>query len=185
MSSPRSSSSSPSSTPLTITSASLSSSMTNTPTPLATPLQTGLSASSSEPTVVAPETFDIDKIMDEFPQAELVDYHETQRGQVVSPSSSKALVLYKPKAPRLENLQERLEDVVRDLVLGAAKELNDLADAEINMEQKQEQASDSTKEEGELMIATPQQAPTHHESPKRTETVIFIFMNLFTVFIIP
>lgn len=55
--------------------------------------------------------------MDEFPQAELVDYHETQRGQVVSPSSSKALVLYKLKAPRLENLQERLEDVVRDLVL--------------------------------------------------------------------
>ncbi|KAM5552988.1 hypothetical protein ABKV19_025304 [Rosa sericea] len=198
MASPRSSTSAWLSPPST-SSTSLASSATTAPVPSPPKFDTVLSSSPCEPAVSPPPQsvtpvsqtpFDLDQVMGNFPRAQIVDYHETQTRRVVSPSpSSKELVLYKPETQRQENLQERLGQVIKDLVhvttfaLETPKEVTELmklAEAEIAKERKaehdssrssmQEEASESMKEDNKLMIVAVEEAQADHESPKITNT---------------
>jgi hypothetical protein len=64
--------------------------------------------------------------MEDFPPAQIVDYHQTQGREVAPPRQSTEMVLYNPEILRLrpsrsrdqdqDNLQERLGQLVRDLV---------------------------------------------------------------------
>nr|XP_011457639.1 PREDICTED: uncharacterized protein LOC105349511 [Fragaria vesca subsp. vesca] len=114
-----------------------------------------------------------------FPETQIVDYDDRERGQVVSPfSSSKESVLYKLKTQHLENLEER--EVVQYLVQKEVTELMKLAEPEIGKEKTVEHESDHTglqedvtepmKEQGKLMIEPTQQATDQHESAKITDT---------------
>lgn len=99
---------------------STTSALITTPPSLLSPssYESGMSSVSQFEIKSSSKLFDLENFVDDFPPTQIIDYREIQRNQGIysSSSSNKELVIYKPERQHLENLQERLEKVVKNVV---------------------------------------------------------------------